>query len=54
MVEKMISNENNDFGELPPAKGKVLALPAGLEGQVVPIQAADLTQYKKTIPALAT
>ena len=53
MVEKIIANEYIDFGELPPAKGKVRALPAGLEGQVVLIQAAYLTQSKKLIPDLA-
>ena len=54
LVDKIIANEYIDFGELPPAKGKVRALPAGLEGQVVLIQAADLTQSKKLIPDLAT
>ena len=54
LVEKIIANEYIDFGELPPAKGKVRALPAGLEGQVVLIQVADLTQSKKLIPDLAT
>ena len=54
LVEKITANEYIDFGELPPTKGKVQALPTGLEGQVVLVQAADLVQPKKLIPDLAT
>ena len=54
MVERILANEYIDFSEFPPAKGKVRSLPSGLEGQVVLVQAADLSQYKKLIPDLST
>ena len=54
MVERILANDYIDFSELPPAKGKVRSLPSGLEGQVVLVQAADLSQSKKLIPDLAT
>ena len=54
MVERKLANDYIDFSELPPAKGKVRSLPSGLEGQVVLVQAADLSQSKKLIPDLAT
>ena len=54
MVERILANEYVDFSELPPAKGKVRSLPSGLEGQVVLVQAVDLSQSKKLIPDLAT
>ena len=43
MVERILANKYIDFSELPPAKGKVRSLPSGLEGQVVLVQAADLS-----------
>lgn len=44
----------NDFADLPPAKGKSRSLPQSLEGHVIVVQAADLTQPRRVIPDLAT
>ena len=49
----ILKGEYADFTEFPPAKGEVKSLP-NLEGNILVIQAADLAQYKKLIPDLAT
>ena len=53
LAEMILKGEYVDFTEFPPAKGKVKSLP-NLEGNILVIQAADLAQYKKLIPDLAT
>ena len=53
LAEMILKGEYVDFSEFPPAKGKVKSLP-NLEGNILVIQAADLAQYKKLIPDLAT
>ena len=53
-VDKILAGEFMDFAELPPAKGKVKAIPQAGEGQIVVIQAADLMESRKLIPDLAT
>ena len=52
-VDKILAGEFMDFAELPPAKGKVKAIPQAGEGQIVVIQAADLMESRKLIPDLA-
>ena len=53
LAEMILKGEYVNFTEFPPAKGKVKSLP-NLEGNILVIQAADLAQYKKLIPDLAT
>ena len=54
VAEKMLAGEYVEFSDLPPAKGKVKAIPSSMEGQIVVVQAADLLNSKKIIPDLAT
>lgn len=57
LVEQILGGKYVDLGELPPAKGfnkPTSSLTAGLDGQVVLLQAADLVKTKKLIPDLAT
>ena len=53
LILKIRANEYIDFADLPPAKGKMRAIPQGLEGQVIVVQAEHL-QTKKLIPDLST
>lgn len=53
-VERIHAGEYVDFAELPPAKGKMRAIPQSVEGQVIIVQAEDLMQTKKLIPDLPT
>jgi hypothetical protein len=53
LVQKIKANQYIDFAELPPAKGKNRLLPQSLEGQLVVVQAVDLTQGRRLIPDLA-
>jgi len=43
-----------DFNELPPAKGLSKAVPPYLEGQVIIVQAEELTASWKLIPNFET
>ena len=43
-----------DFAELPPAKGKVRGTPNSLDGSIIVVQAADLTESRKLISDFAT
>ena len=52
--ERIQAGEYIDFAELPPAKGKMRAMPQSVEGQVIIVQAEDLMQTKKLIPDLPT
>lgn len=54
LVAQIIANEYVDFSELPPAKGRVKALPQAYEGKIAVIQVADLYQHRKLIPDFAT
>ena len=53
-VDRIRSYEYVDFTELPPAKGKMRAIPQSVEGQIIVVQAEDLMQSKKLIPDLPT
>ena len=52
LVAQIIANKYVDFAELPPAKGKVKAIPQVHKGQIVVVQAADLYQHGKIDPRL--
>ena len=54
LMMKMLASEYIDFAELPPVKGKGRPMPQSLEGQVIVVQAVDLSQSRKIIPDLAT
>ena len=53
-VEKIQEGEFTDFNELPTEKGKVKGAPNSLDGQILVIQAADLTGHWKLISSFAT
>ena len=53
-IEKILAGEFVDLADLPPARGKVKAIPSASEGQIVVVQAADLMEHRKLIPDLAT
>ena len=53
-VDRIRSYEYVDFTEMPPAKGKMRAIPQSVEGQIIVVQAEDLMQSKKLIPDLPT
>jgi len=53
-VEKILAGEFIDLADLPPAKGKVKAIPNAAEGQIVVVQAADLMEHRKLIPDFTT
>ena len=55
LVDQIRSNQYIDFADLPPARGKVRTphQPTMMEGQIVLIQTADLSDTKKIIPDLA-
>ena len=52
--ERILAGEFVDFTELPTAKGKVRGLPHSVEGQIVVVQAADLSENRKLVPDIAT
>ena len=54
LIERICSNEYVDFMELPPAKGRSRSLAQAAEGQIVVVQAADMTSSRRIIPDLAT
>ena len=53
-VDKILAGEFIDLADLPPAKGKVKAIPNAADGQIVVVQAADLMEHRKLIPDFAT
>ena len=53
-IEKILVGDFVDLADLPPARGKVKAIPSASEGQIVMVQAADLMEHRKLIPDLAT
>ena len=54
LVERIHNNEYVDFAELPPAKGRSRTpAPVG-EGQILVLQAGDVTPSRRAIPELAT
>ena len=53
-VDKILAGEFIDLADLPPAKGKVKAIPNTTDGQIVVVQAADLMEHRKLIPDFAT
>ena len=53
-VDKILAGEFIDLADLPPAKGKVKAIPNASDGQIVVVQAADLMEHRKLIPDFAT
>ena len=54
LVERTHNNEYVDFAELPPAKGRSWPpAPVG-EGQILVLQAGDVTPSRRAIPELAT
>ncbi len=52
--DRIKANEYVEFMDLPPARGKAKPLSQELEGQILVVQAADLTQSRKVIPDLPT
>ena len=53
-VDKILAGEFIDLADLPPAKGKVKAIPNATDGQIVVVQAADLMGHRKLILDFAT
>ena len=47
LLEQIWAEEYIDFSDLPPAKGKTLALPSQMEGQVILVQLQDVENCKK-------
>jgi len=54
MIDKIVAEEYIDFNDLPPARGLSKAVPPYLEGQVIIVQAEQLTASQKLIPNLET
>ena len=54
LVERIVAGQYVDFTELPPAKGRVRALPSSEEGHIIVIRAENLAGCRKLIPDLAT
>ena len=52
--ERILVGELVEFTELPPAKGKIKGLPHSVKGQIVVVQAADLSDKRKMVPGIAT
>ena len=54
LLENVRSGEYIEFSELPPAKGKDRYIQQAVVGQILIIQAADMSLARKVIPDLAT